>query len=79
LTTAWFEQNNIRTTNYDRYVEKEIYRTNIQFGIGGGMEWDRYRLQAGYDFGLNNLKRTSFVPDQKMHQWGWMVTFSYKL
>ena len=79
LTTAWFEQNNIRTTNYDRYVEKEIYRTNIQFGIGGGMEWDRYRLQAGYDFGLNNLQRTSFVPDQKMHQWGWMVTFSYKL
>lgn len=79
LTTAWLEQNNIRTTNYDRYVEKEIYRTNIQFGIGGGMEWDRYRVQAGYDFGLNNLQRTSFVPDQKMHQWGWMVTFSYKL
>jgi hypothetical protein len=43
------------------------------------MEWDRYRVQAGYDFGLNNLQRTSFVPDQKMHQWGWMVTFSYKL
>jgi hypothetical protein len=79
LTTAWLEQNNIHTTSYDRYVEKEMYRTNIQFGIGGGMEWDRYRLQAGYDFGLNNLQRSSLVPNQKMHQWGWMVTFSYKL
>lgn len=79
LTTAWLEQNNIRTTNYDRYVEKEIYRTNIQFGLGGGMEWDRYRLQAGYDFGLNNLQRTSLIPNHKLHEWGWMVTFAYKL
>lgn len=78
LTTAWLEQNNIRTTNYDRYVEKEIYRTNIQFGLGGGFEWDRYRLQAGYDFGLNNLQRSSILPKQKMNQWGWMATFAYK-
>ena len=77
--TAWLEQNNIPTTNHDRYVAKEIYRTNIQFGLGGGMEWDRYRVQSGYDFGLNNLMRTPVVAKQKMHQWGWMVTFSYKL
>lgn len=77
--TAWLEQNNIPTTNHDRYVAKEIYRTNIQFGLGGGIEWDRYRLQSGYDFGLNNLMRTPVVAKQKMHQWGWMVTFSYKL
>jgi outer membrane receptor protein involved in Fe transport len=79
LTTARLEQNNIHTTSYDRYVAKEIYRANIQFGLGGGFEWDRYRLQAGYDFGLNNLQRSSLVPNQKMHQWGWMVTFAYKL
>ena len=78
LTTAWLEQNNIRTTNYDRYVEKEIYRTNIQFGLGGGMEWDRYRLQAGYDFGLNNIQRSS-VLNHKLNEWGWMATFSYQL
>ncbi len=77
--TEWLEMNNIPTTNHDRYVTKELYRTNIQFGLGGGIEWDRYRLQSGYDFGLNNLMRTPVVAKQKMHQWGWMVTFSYQL
>ena len=57
----------------------ELYRTNIQFGLGGGIEWDRYRLQAGYDFGLNNILRTPILPRQKMHEWGWMCTFSYQL
>jgi hypothetical protein len=77
--TTWFEQNNILTTNHDRYTTRELYRTNIQFGLGGGIEWDRYRLQAGYDFGLNNILRTAVLPKQKMHEWGWFCTFSYKL
>ena len=77
--TTWLEENNILTTSHDRYLTKELYRTNIQFGLGGGIEWDRYRLQSGYDFGLNNLMRTPIVAKQRMNQWGWMVTFSYKL
>ena len=76
--TTWLEENNIPTTSHDRYVAKEIYRTNIQFGLGGGFEWDRYRLQAGYDFGLNNLLKTPIVPEEKIYEWGWMVAFSYK-
>jgi opacity protein-like surface antigen len=77
--TDWLHANNIRTTNYERYMEKELYRTNIQFGLGGGLEWDRYRLQAGYDFGLNNIMRTPGIPNQKAHEWGWICTFAYKL
>ena len=77
--TEWLQANNIRTTNYERYMEKELYRTNIQFGLGGGLEWDRYRLQSGYDFGLNNILRTSILPNQKAYEWGWMCTFAYKL
>ena len=77
--TVWLEKQNIPTTNHDRYVSKELYRTNIQFGLGGGLEWDRYRLQAGYDFGLNNLQRTATTPSHTAHEWGWMMTFSYKL
>jgi hypothetical protein len=60
-------------------MAKDVYRTNIQFGLGGGFEWDRYRVQAGYDFGLNNLIRTSLIPNQRLNEWGWMVAFSYKL
>ena len=77
--TAWLEQVGKPTTNYERYLAKEIYRTNIQFGLGGGFEWDRYRLQAGYDFGLNNLQRNTAVPTHKLYEWGWMVAFGYRL
>lgn len=77
--TAWLEQNNILTTNHERYLTRELYRTNIQFGLGGGLEWDRYRLQAGYDFGLNNILRTPVLQTQKMHEWSWLCTFSYRL
>lgn len=77
--TAWLEENGIITTNHDRYLTHELYRTNIQFGIGGGFEWDRYRLQAGYDFGLNNILRSNTSLNYKMNEWGWMCTFSYQL
>jgi len=75
----WLEKNEIKTSDYDRYIEKQLYRTNIQFGLGGGFEWDRYRLQAGYDFGLNNILRANASLNHKMNEWGWMCTFSYKL
>lgn len=78
-TLEWLEQQAIQTQAHDRYVERELYRTNIQMGVGGGFEWDRYRLQAGYDFGLNNILRTRLLQKQKINEWAWMVTFSYKL
>lgn len=78
-TLQWLEQQGIATQSYDRYATRELYRTNIQFGLGGGMEWDRYRLQAGYDFGLNNIFRTPVISSYKMNEWGWMCTFSYQL
>ena len=78
-TLQWIESLNMPTESYDRYLAKELYRTNIQFGLGGGFVWDRYRLQAGYDFGLNNIIRTPLTSSQKMNEWGWMLTFSYSL
>lgn len=78
-TLNWLEQQGIPTTEHDRYVTEELSRANIQFGLGGGFEWDRYRLQAGYDFGLNNILRTVRVTSQKLNEWGWYVSFSYKL
>lgn len=78
-TLQWLDQQGIATQSYDRYAVRELYRANIQFGLGGGFEWDRYRLQAGYDFGLNNIIKTPILPSQKMYEWGWMCTFSYQL
>ena len=78
-TSQWLEQQGFPVKSYECYMAHHLYRTNIQFGLGGGIEWDRYRLQAGYDFGLNNILRTPILPKQKMHEWGWMCTFSYQL
>jgi opacity protein-like surface antigen len=75
----WMQEQGIHTTPYDKYVAKELYRTNIQMGVGGGLEWDKYRIQAGYDFGLNNLQRNRVITTHKLYDWGWYATFSYQL
>ena len=76
---AWLEAQGVPTKSYDRLAEGELGRCNIQLGVGGGLEWDRYRLQAGYDFGLNNLVAAPLTGDQQMWEWGWYTTFSYRL
>jgi len=63
---------------YDRFKE-ELYPVNIQLGLGGGLEWDCFRLQAGYDFGLNYQNRSKIIADQNMWEWSWFVSFAYKL
>lgn len=78
-TRAWAQEVGLHTSQYDRYQDKELFRTNIQYGLGGGLEWDRYRLQAGYDFGLNNLVRQRKITDQHMWEWSWYVSFLYRL
>lgn len=69
----------VRLENYDRYAVGDLYRFNFLLGAGGGIEWDRYRLQAGYDFGLNNLVKHKYVAKQHMWEWGWYVSFVYRL
>ena len=73
-TKTWLETQGIPTAPYDRMAD-ELVRANIQWGVGGGLEWDRYRIQSGYDFGLNNLAKRA---GQKMNEWGWYVTFGYR-
>lgn len=79
LCTEYLQGIGYELDKHDNYVQKDLYRVNVQFGLGGGMEWDRYRLQAGYDFGLNNLAKTPIIPRQRLNEWGWMVSFAYRL
>ena len=63
---------------YDRYAESELMRCGVQWSLGGGIEWGKIRLQAGYDFGLNNLVKVKKVPNQQMWEWGWQVGLSFR-
>lgn len=76
---AWMQAQGVRTDKYDKVWTGEYLPVNIQMGVGGGIEWDRYRLQAGYDFGLNNRIKQPVSSGQKMWEWSWYVSFSYKL
>lgn len=86
---AWLESEGVFVHNYNRLsnynngnpgqMERELRRCNIQLGLGGGMEWAQYRVVAGYDFGLNNLVYHKPVPSAHMWQWGWYVSFAYRL
>ena len=74
---TWLDGQGVATSPYDRMAD-QVIRANIQWGLGGGLEWDRYRLQAGYDFGLNNLVKHPQTKAQYMAEWGWFVSFCYK-
>lgn len=73
----WLQTIGVETEPYDR-MHDELVRANIQWGLGGGIEWDMYRLQSGYDFGLNNLVKHPQINGQYMSEWGWYVSFCYR-
>ena len=74
---TWMDGQGIPTEPYDR-MANELVRANIQWGVGAGLEWDQYRLQGGYDFGLNNRINHPQTKGQYMSEWGWFVSFSYR-
>ena len=78
-TEAWVKSIGVRTEPNDRLSTKDLWRLNVQWGLGGGLEWDMYRLYAGYQFGLNNRVRHKVIDTQHMWEWGWFVSFSYKI
>ena len=55
----------------DLYKDAVLNRLNFQLGIGAGVQWKKYQLKGGYDFGINNINRLS---TGNMNQNGWSVT-----
>ena len=77
-TLEWLKTQNVPTETYDR-LKYDVFWLNFQLGIGTGLEWQRYRVQGGYDFGLNNLMLNYRTNERHMWEWGWYVSFSYRL
>lgn len=78
MATQFYKEQGVPVERYDRFKD-ELYPVNIQIGVGGGLEWDCYRLQAGYDFGLNNQIRHRNTSYDHMWEWSWFVSFAYRL
>ena len=76
-TRAWVEEQGVATTAYDRMVSEQS-RANIQWSIGAGIEWDRYRFRGGYDFGLNNLIKYTDTY-RFMTEWEWHLGVAIRL
>ena len=71
-TEEWLRERGVPVKSYDR-MRDERCRANVQWSLGAGIEWDRYRLQGSYDFGLNNLVRHPGVTKRYMSEWGWQI------
>lgn len=76
-THQWLNSKNVKTEPYDRYAANELQRFDIQYGLGGAIQWANYRLQGGYSFGLNNLVKQNNPINQHTWNWSWNVIFSY--
>lgn len=71
----WLQAQGVRTESADRYREGELRRFTIEYGIGGGVEYQNVRLQAGYDFGLNNISTAS----PRMWTWTWNIGLAVRI
>lgn len=77
LESNWANFTGIKPTGdvLKLYPDK-ISPLNIQLGAGGGVQWRKFILKSGYDFGLNNLYKTG---TDYVTQGQWHVSFAYQI
>ena len=75
LTSALNTINQITPGKVDLYGASIVNRLNLQVGLGGGIQWKRYQLKSGYDFGINKLNRTGAGTQ---NQSGWYISVAYE-
>jgi hypothetical protein len=61
---------------YTNLYKSNLNQLDLQIGLGGGVEFKRYQLKAGYDWGLLNINKLS---TGNLNQKGWYVSFAVKL
>lgn len=75
LSAALNQFHGIKPGKSDLYNDGIINRLNLQIGLGGGIQWKKYQLKSGYDFGINKLNRTG---TGNVYQSGWYVSLAYE-
>ena len=71
----------VKTGTHDYYADNIYRRFNVQWGIGGGLQWRNWRLEGGYNFGLNNLAKYQPNTGKTTHlnEWSWEVSVIYTI
>lgn len=75
LTDALNQFHGIKPGKSDLYNDGIINRLNLQIGLGGGIQWKKYQLKSGYDFGINKINKTG---TGNVNQSGWYVSLAYE-
>lgn len=65
----------ITSKSENLYKESLLNRLNLQVGLGAGVQWKKYILKSGYDFGVINLNSGT---TRKLYEGGWYVSFGYE-
>jgi hypothetical protein len=61
---------------YTNLYNSNLNRLDLQVGIGAGIQWKKYQLKGGYDYGVLNMNR---LTTGKLYQKGWYVSLSITL
>ena len=85
-TLSWLQNKSpdpllIKPGKHDYYADGLFRRFNMQWGIGLGLQWQNWRLEGGYNFGLINQCKYQPLTGKKskMHEWGWEVSVIYTI
>jgi hypothetical protein len=73
LDSTMIKYTGIQTGSVDLYKKSILYRLNLQVGLGGGVQWKKYLIKGGYDWGILNMNR---LDTERLYQKGWYVSLS---
>jgi hypothetical protein len=62
-------------SGYDYGILNLNEGSNLQVGLGAGLQWKKFMLKSGYDYGILNLNEGS---NRKLYEGGWYVSFGYE-
>lgn len=66
----------IPTKYTDLYAKSILNQFDLQITLGGGVQWGKYQVKGGYDFGLFNINK---LTTGNIYQRGWYVSLSVNL
>ena len=71
--TQLIPNGDITSVDVDRYTQESVFaldRLNVTWGVGAGLQYDRWFLRGGYDFGIINPYKKDQFDGKDIHPRG---------